>query len=135
MLATLVEPDVIPPLHVERVEVGKAVVVQVHGRGVAGPTLVHQPDLATHVLEAVAAQVVVEDARFGALRVEMAAEGVLQRDIVAAPPPGVAGVHAHIGDEQIEQAVSVIVEKHGARGVAAVCHARLRGDVAKRPMP
>src|SRR6266699_3901328 len=80
-------------------------------------------------------QVAVENARFGAVGVKVAEERVVQRDIVAAPPPGVAGEHTDIGHEQIEQAVAVIIKKYRAGRVAHVSHSRLRGDVAKRPMP
>src|SRR5205085_5159631 len=71
-LPALIEPEVIPSLHVEAVEVGKAVGVHVEGRRIAAPAEIHQPDLATHVLEPVAAQVAVENTRFGALGVEVA---------------------------------------------------------------
>src|SRR5947207_1296686 len=81
------------------------------------------------------ATVAVENARFGAVGVKVAEKRVVQRDIVPTPPPCVAGEHTDIGHEQIEQAVAVVVEKHGAGRVADVSHSRLRGDVAKRPMP
>src|SRR5205807_10275393 len=44
----------------------KAVVVRVDHGGVAAPAEIHQPDFARDVLEPVAAEVVVQNARFGA---------------------------------------------------------------------
>ena len=62
----------------------------------------------------------------------MAKERVAESEIVAARPSRVARVHTHIGQEQIEQTVAVIVEKHRAGGVAYISDAGLRRDVAKR---
>ena len=76
-LPTLIEPEVIPSLHIQDVEVGKSVVVHVERRGVARPAQVHQPDVATHVLEPVAAHVAVEHARFGTLGVEVAKKSIV----------------------------------------------------------
>src|SRR5713101_5783352 len=71
MLPALVQPEVIPSLHVQDVEVGEPVIVDVERRGIAAPAEIHQPDFARDVLEAVAAQIVVQNARFGALGVEV----------------------------------------------------------------
>src|SRR5207249_2652098 len=90
MLPALIEPDVIPPLHVEDVEVGKPVVVHVERRGVAAPAEVHQSDIATYVLEPIAAQIAIKNARFSAFGVEVAKERVAESDVVAARPSRVA---------------------------------------------
>ena len=68
-----------------------------------------------HVLESIAAEVAVQDADFGALGVGMAVKGVGQADVVAAGPLLVARIHADVGDEQIEQAVAVIIKEDRTR--------------------
>src|SRR2546430_2621001 len=132
-LPAFVQPEMIRPLHVEDVEVWKAVVVRVDHGGVAAPAEIHQPDFARDVLEPVAAEVVVQNARFGARGVRVTVEGVGPADVIAAGPLLFGGVDADVGDEEVEQAVAVIVEENSARGVTAVADAGLRGDVAKLP--
>src|SRR5947208_12494699 len=98
-LSPPIEPEVIPTLHVQDIEVRKPVVVHVERRGVAAPAEIHQPDLAAHNLDPVAAQLVVENARFGALGMEMPNERVAKRDIVATRPTRIAAVQATGGKE------------------------------------
>src|SRR6185295_16655477 len=63
------------------------------------------------------------------LRVQVALEGVLHADVVAAPAGLVGGVPADIGQEQVEETVAVEVEEDRAGGVADVVQPRLLGDV------
>src|SRR3990172_3705352 len=97
---------------------GNPAMVHVERRGVAAPAPTHEPYFARNVLEPVAAQIAVENARFGAFGVEVAHERVAQTHIVAAGPPLVAGGHTHISHQEIEKAVAVKVEEHRAGGVA-----------------
>ncbi len=92
-------------------------------------------DLRRDVLEAVVPHVLVEDARLAAVGVEVAAEGVGETDVGAAAPLLVVGVAANVAHEEVEQAVVVVVEEDGARGVADVVHARLLRDVLEVPVP
>src|SRR5713226_9687226 len=93
MLSALIDPQVTPALHIEDIEVGKPVIVHVERRGVAAPARTHQPDLARNVLEPVAAQIVIENVRFGAFGVKVTQEGVAETDIITARPLHVARVH------------------------------------------
>ena len=132
-LPSLVEPEVILPLHVEDIEIRPTVLVHVDNRGITAPAQIHEPDLAGHVLEAVPAQVAVQDAGFRAVGVRVAMEGVRQAHEVTARALRVAGVDTDIGHEQIEQAVAIVVEEDRSGGVTHVSHSRLRGDVPKLP--
>jgi len=102
-------------LHVEDVEVGPTVVVHVDDRRVAAPARVEEPHPARDVLEPVAPQVVVEDARLGALGMRVTVERVGQADVIASRSLGVAGVDAHVRHEEVEQPVAIVVEEHRAR--------------------
>jgi hypothetical protein len=101
-------------------------VAPVHAHAVAG---VGDAQRRGDLREPATAEVVVQDARFGALGVGVAVEGIPQAHVVATRADRVGGVDAHVGHEQIEQAVAVVVEEHGAGGVAHVADARLCGDV------
>ncbi len=46
----------------------------------------------------------------------------------------VGGVDADVGDKEVEQAVTVVVEEDGAGRVSDVVHAGLLTDVAKAPL-
>ena len=65
----------------------------------------------------------------------MAAERVGQADVGAAAALLVAGVPADVADEEVEQAVVVVVEEDGAGGMAGVVHAGFPGDVPKVSAP
>ena len=58
-------------------------------------------------------------------------EGVAQAHVIAAGTLHIACVHAHVGDEEIEQAIPVVVEEDRAGGVAHVANPRLCGDIAE----
>ena len=73
----------------------------------------------------------VQNARFGALGVGVAVEGIGPADVVAARSLLVGGVDADVADEEVEQAVAVVVEEDRTGGVPDVPHARRRGDVAE----
>ena len=53
-LSAFIEPQVTTTLHVQDVEVGKPIVVDVDRRGLAAPARAHQPELARDVLESIA---------------------------------------------------------------------------------
>ncbi len=71
------------------------------------------------------------------LRLEVPRERVLERDVVlvARAADRLGGVVADIDEKEIEPAVAVVVEEHGAGGMAGVVHARGRRDVAEAPAP
>ena len=121
---------VVVALHVQDVEVGPAVVVDVDRAGVAGPADVSiRPVACRDVDEAVVAHVLVQDAPLGALGLEVAREGVLEAPrSTGSPSPAivVGGVLADVDEEQVEPAVAVVVEEDRARGVAHVVQARRR---------
>ena len=75
----------------------------------------------------------VENARFRAVSVEVAHECVRHADIVTASPALIGGVHAHVGNEEIQQAVAIVVEEHSAGRVPTVPDAGCSSDVAKLP--
>ena len=102
------------PLHVQHEQVGPTVAVQIGNRGVAGPPLGLQADLGGHVLESVVPQIPVEDGVLEPIRVEVAHERVRQPDVRAIGTLLIDRVLAHVADEQIEQAVVVVVEEDRA---------------------
>ena len=103
------------PLHVQHVEIGPAVTVHIDWARIAAPAQIDETPLLRDVDEAVAALVLVQDAalvaRFG---MEMSLERVAKPHVVPTRPNLVGGVPADIADEEIEQAVAVEVEEHGA---------------------
>ncbi len=129
--AALVLEVVVVALHAEGVDVGPAVAVQVVEAGVAGPARIVEAGRLGDVREFVAAEVVVEQARLGALGEGVAGEGVGEADVVAAAAALLGGVFADVRDEEVELAVLVVVEEEGARAVAGVGHAGRLADVAE----
>src|SRR6185295_12013181 len=101
LLAALVLPIMIVALHVEDVEVGIAILVEIHQTRVAAPRAVDEADGGGDVLEAVAAAVVIENAGLRALGVEMAGEGVLVGVVEAAAPLGLPRVFADVDQEEV----------------------------------
>ncbi len=103
------------PLHGRDVQIGAAIGVVVKRRCVARPCRVNQARRNGHIGETAAAEVVVENRDLGAFRVQMAGERIAE----ALPQTvGIAlllRVLADVGDKQVEQSVSVVVEKHRAR--------------------
>src|SRR3954467_15371034 len=73
----------------------------------------------------------VEDARLGAIGLEMSHETIVESDEVASRSLLVAGVDPDIGHEKIQKAVAVVVEEHGARRVTYVSDSGILGYVAK----
>ena len=85
-LTKLLAADVLVVLvvaqHVEHVEIGPAVVVDVDDAGVAGPGEVVRPICFETSTKRLLPVVVIEDAALGALRLQVAGEGVLEGDVV-----------------------------------------------------
>src|SRR3982751_2316787 len=131
MLAALVQPEVIPALHVEDIQILKPIVVDVERGRVATPALVDEAGRPGDISEAIAALIPVQDARLGALRMEMSHERVTQSDEVSTRATLVGGIHADVGHEQIEFSVVVVIEENGARGMSGVSHPGRLGDVAE----
>ena len=102
---------VVVALHVENVEIGEAIAVDVRERRVTAPAAVDEPHLLRDVPEPTVAEVAVQDAGLGALGEEMAAEGVFVADVVAAPTALLRGVAADVGQEEVERTVPVVVEE------------------------
>ncbi len=128
-LAAFVLQVVVVPLHVEDVEVGPEVAVPVDQAGVAGPALVRDAGRLGHVGEAELPGVAVEARELGAVGEVVAREGVGAADVGAAAADLLGRVLADVDQEDVEQAVAVVVEEDRPRGVADVAQARLRGDV------
>src|SRR5256885_7223494 len=131
MFAALVQPQVITSLHVQDVQVRISVAIDVERGGVAAPALVDESDIARHIPEPIAAEVMIKNARLGALGMQMPHERVAESDEITPGSALVRGIDADVGDEEIEQAVAVVVEKDRTRRVADVADASRLGDVAK----
>ena len=104
-------------LHVQHEEIGPAVAVQIGDARVAAPAGRPQPDVGGHVLEAVVSQVPVEDGILEAVGMQVAHERVRQADVRAVGSFLIVGVAADVADQQIDQAVVVVVEEDRAGGV------------------
>ena len=138
--AFLVLVVLVVPLHVEHVQVRPAVPVDVAGRGVSGPAHVPQTGLPGDVPEQIAALVAVEDALLEALGHQVAGErvavSVVERvvdAVIGCLAQLVGGVLAHVGEEQVQQAIVVVVEEHRTRRMAFVPGAGCLGDVPEGP--
>ena len=101
-------------LHVQDVEVGPPIPVDVDGIGVAAPTFIDESQSLGDLLEPAIAQVPVEEALLRTLRPQVPPEGILHPDEVTSPADLVGGVHAHIGHEQVQEAVSIVIEEHAS---------------------
>ncbi len=131
-LALLVLVVLVVALHVEHVQIEPAVFVDVDGRGIARPRQIDDAHGVCHVGEAVLAVVAIQDAALGAIGAQVAFERVDEAEVIRVLAGlEVRGVLADVGDEQVEQAVAVVVEEHGARRVAHVVDARGLRDVAE----
>lgn len=69
-------------MHIEQVEIGPAILVEIEGVGVAGPAGVDQADGRGDIDEAVVAFIFEEDAALGAFGVEVAGEGVFEAEVI-----------------------------------------------------
>src|SRR4051812_18658217 len=109
--STLVDPEMIGALHVEDVEIRESVVIGVqHGR-IAAPARVVEANVTSNFLKPIAAEVVVQETRFGAVRMQVTEKGVVPADEVAARPARLGRETAHIRDEEIEPPVTVVIEE------------------------
>ena len=130
------------PLHIEYVQVRPAVPVDVAGSRIASPAHVPQAGLFRDIDEAIAALVVIEDALLEALRLEVAGkrvtEAVVERvidTVIGCLTQFFGRVPAHVGEEQVEQAIPVVVKEHGAGRMAFVPGTGCIGYVAESPAP
>ena len=74
-------------------------------------------------------EVVIQDAEFGPIRVHVSRKGIREGTMEATRPQVVAGVAADIAEEDIQQAVPIIVEEDHPGGVPGVGKAGLGGDL------
>ena len=116
-------------LHVEEVKIGKTVLVQVGESGIATPGTITQVHLFGNVFEMSAADVLVEDAELGSLRIQVAIEGIGHRQVITTAAFLIGGVNPDVGQQQVQQPVVVEVKEYRARGVTDVVQARFPGDV------
>ena len=125
-------PVLVVALHVEHVEVRPAVLVEVEGMGVAAPAGVQQADLLGYVGKAVAAQVAVQNAAFGVLRLQVVVERILVPHVVAARSDAIAGIGPDVGEKQVQAPVPVVVEEDRGRRVPYVVEPRPAGDIPEQ---
>jgi hypothetical protein len=123
------------PLHVQDVEVGKAVAVEIGEGRIPAPAGIREADGIGDIHEPVVACVAVEAALLRACRFQVTREGVLVPQEVPARPLLVDRVLADVDEKEVEQSVVVVVEEDGARGVADVVEAGLLRDVLEVPLP
>src|SRR4029078_3453608 len=83
-LPALVDPEVIATLHVQDVQIGETITIDVERAGVAAPAPVDETGLARHIPELVPAHVSIQDARLGTFGVEMAHGCVAESHRIAA---------------------------------------------------
>ena len=117
-----------------RINVGPSVFVGVDGAGVPGPTVADQLAFRGDIREESVTEVLEQDAVLGAIRFEVAAEGVLERFVEVVRliirsrgvrgrrgrPLLPRGVPAHVGQEQVQQAVTVKIKEDRAGGMSII---------------
>ena len=103
------------PLHVQDEEIRPAIAVDVRRGRIAAPAGRFQSDFGRDVFEAAAPEVLVEGGVFEAIGVEVTEERIFEPDVCAIRPFLIVRVAADIADEEIHQAVLVVVEEHSAR--------------------
>jgi hypothetical protein len=113
-LAAIVLVVVLLAGHVHHQQVRTAVAVQIGERRLAAPADRLQSDLCGDVGERVVSRVAIEHRLLVAIGMEMSLERVGQTGELAVRSLAVAGVLADVADEEIEQAVAVVVHEHGA---------------------
>ena len=119
--------------HVEHIQIGPAVVIDVNHTRVARPGQVHEAGPLRDVNETISTGIAIQNASFGPGWLQVARKRVLERDVVlvAVAPNRVRRIPADVDEEQVEPAVAVVIEEHGTRRVSDVGEARGGGDVAE----
>ncbi len=120
--------------HVEHVEIGPAIGIDVDHAGIARPRPIAQAGGGGDIDEAVVPLVVEEDALLRPLGLEVAGEGILEGHVIpraAVAGDGVGRIAADVDEEQIEPAVVVVVEEDGGRRMADVAEAGGGGNIAE----
>ena len=113
-LAVDIQPKVILPHHVQHVDVRTTVVIHIDRCCVATPAIVHEPRLLRHIGKTTRSQIAIQNARLVALRMRVSMKRIRKSDEIVARTFLVCGVNADVRDQQIEQAIAVVVEKQGA---------------------
>ena len=128
------------PLHIEYVQVRPAVPIDVAGSRISSPAHVLQASLFRDVGEAIAALVAIEDALLEALRLKVAGKRVTEAvvelvidTVIGCFTQFFRGVLADVGEEQIQQAIPVVVKEHGAGRMAFMPGTGCIGYVAESP--
>ena len=98
-LALIVFVILIVALHVEHVEIGVAVLVQIAERRVAAPAAMLEIHFFGHVLELPAPEIAIENAGFDPFRFEMARKSVRIGQVKTAAPLLVTGINPHVHQE------------------------------------
>src|SRR4030095_16010452 len=128
-LSLLVLVIVVVALHIQHVQVWKAVLIQVGTGRVATPTPIVQSHLSRYILEFLPSEILVENFALRPVGVQMAPEGVRNSDEVSAGALLVRSVAAHIRNKQVQQAIPVEIEEDDAGGMTDMPHAGLLGNV------
>src|ERR1700679_1035896 len=80
------------------------------------------------------AHVLVENRMIKTVRMQMAVEGIRKPDIFSVCAFFVAGVHADIAYQKVDQAFVVVVEEHDAGGMRGPSYSGFLGNVCEVPM-
>ena len=100
-------------LHREDVEIRPAVAIEVDRARIAGPTVVDESHRFRDFLEFAVAEIVIEQAALVVLVFEVVEEGYFEAAVITVRGDLVRRVGADIADKQIQQSVTVVVEKNG----------------------
>ena len=122
---------VIRPHHIEEVEIGKAIAVEVGESCISTPSLRFQANQPGDVSKPAVAEVPVEHRSFEALGVHVPGEGIGQAEVLTLRPFCIGRVTADVANQKVEQPVVVVIDEDASRGVGRQLDSGALRDVAK----
>src|ERR1035441_3889025 len=101
--------------HIQKVDVGPAIAIDIRNGGISAPTMRSEPHRRGHVLQFVVAQIAIEDRVLESLWIHMAGKRVRQSCKLALSALLLRRVLPHVAYQKIEPAIVVVVEKRAFR--------------------
>src|SRR5208282_5466168 len=105
-------------MHVDEENAGPAVAIEVGEAGLAAPAMRIQSHFGGNVLEVVVPHVLIKDGMFVAVGVQVSIEGVGDSDVLTIWSFFVVSVLSDVTDQQVDEAVVIVVEEKRAGRVS-----------------